>query len=190
MDDKTDHDKELKMVLDKIQSGDTQSYSLIIDRFQKQIYLYCYYLLRNQQEAEDATQEIFIKGLENIARFTYNASLSAWLYRIAKNHCTDQIKKKNKELQFLKGYQVDQQDQEHIHKYTEYILECLDQLNLEERQILLLRSLEEYSYEEIAFIMDLKPMNIRKKYERLRKKLIQEKKKGGRIYEHSYRTGR
>lgn len=77
MDDKTDHDKELKMVLDKIQSGDTQSYSLIIDRFQKQIYLYCYYLLRNQQEAEDATQEIFIKGLENIDRFTYNASLSA-----------------------------------------------------------------------------------------------------------------
>lgn len=154
MDDKTDHDKELKNVVDKIQLGDTQSYSLIIDRFQKQIYLYCYYLLRNQQEAEDATQEIFIKGLENIGRFTYNASLSAWLYRIAKNYCTDQIKKKNKELQFLKSYQIDQQDQEHIHKYTEYILECLDS------------------------------------YERLRKKLIREKKKGGRIYEHSYRTGR
>lgn len=133
MDDITDHNKELKNVLDKIQLGDKQSYSLIIDRFQKQIYLYCYYLLRNQEEAEDATQDIFIKGLENINRFTYNVSLSAWLYRIAKNHCTDQIKKKNKERQFLNDYQVDQK-QEQEHNYTEYILECLDQLNFEENK--------------------------------------------------------
>lgn len=189
MDDTTEQNKEFKIIIDKIQSGDTQSYSIIIDHFQKQIYLYCFYLLRNKEEAEDATQDIFIKGLESIHRFTYNVSLSAWLYRIAKNHCTDQIKKKNKELRFLKDYQADQK-QEQEHKYTEYILECLDQLNFEERQILLLRSLEEYSYEEIAYIMELKPMNIRKKYERLRKKLLREKKQGGKIYEHSFRTGR
>ncbi|MFD1909813.1 sigma factor-like helix-turn-helix DNA-binding protein [Paenibacillus rhizoplanae] len=47
--------------------------------------------------------------------------------------------------------------------------ECLDKLNSEEKQILLLRILEEYSYDEIAFIMDSKSVNIRKKYERIRK---------------------
>ncbi|MFJ7698407.1 RNA polymerase sigma factor [Lysinibacillus fusiformis] len=41
----------------------------MIRRFQKQIYLYCYNLLGNKEEAEDASQDVFIKGLENIRQF-------------------------------------------------------------------------------------------------------------------------
>lgn len=69
-----------------------------------------------------------------------------------------------------------------IHLVHDY----LDKLTEEEKQIVLLRSLEEYSYEEIAFIMNLRPATIRKKHERLRKKLIKEKKRGVSMYEHSF----
>ncbi|WP_438348092.1 RNA polymerase sigma factor [Paenibacillus sp. FA6] len=182
-------DIDMKLILDKIQLGDKRSYSIIIDRYQRQIYLYCYYLLRNQEEAEDATQDTFIKVLVNINGFINTNSLSAWIYKIAKNHCTDLIKKKNKEHKSFIEYQVNQQ-QEQKYIYTEFIHDCLDKLNLEERQILLLRSLEEYSYDEIAFIMELKPTTIRKKYERIRKKLILEKEQGGGKHEQSYRFGR
>jgi RNA polymerase sigma-70 factor (ECF subfamily) len=189
MDELHRNDMDLKSVITKVQLGDKQCYTVIIHRFQKQIYLYCYYLLRNQEEAEDATQDIFIKGLEHINRFVYTVSFSAWLYKIARNHSTDLMKKKNKEHKSLVEYKANrQQDQEHT--YTDYIHDVLEYLNLEEKQILLLRSLEEYSYDEIASIMELKPSTVRKKYERLRKKLVQEKEQGVKmINEHSYRTG-
>ncbi|WP_025692959.1 RNA polymerase sigma factor [Paenibacillus zanthoxyli] len=175
---------DLKSILGSIQKGDMQSYVLILDRFQRPIYLYCYYLLRNQEEAEDATQETFIKALEHIKQFNYTASFSAWLYKIARNHCTDLLKKKNREKKILDLYQMNKH-QEQDYKYTDFIYECLDKLSSEERQILLLRIIEEYSYDEIAFIMDSKSVNIRKKYERIRKKLIQVKK-GVNLYEQSY----
>jgi RNA polymerase sigma-70 factor (ECF subfamily) len=90
------NDMDLKSIITKVQLGDKQCYTVIIHRFQKQIYLYCYYLLRNEEEAKDATQDIFIKGLVSINRFVYTVSFSAWLYKIAKNHCTDLIKRNNK----------------------------------------------------------------------------------------------
>ncbi|MFD2875049.1 RNA polymerase sigma factor [Paenibacillus rhizoplanae] len=87
---------DLDSTLVSIKKGDTQAFVLIVDRFQRPIYLYCYYILRNQEEAEDATQETFIKALEHIEQFNYKASFSAWLYKIARNHCTDLLKKRKK----------------------------------------------------------------------------------------------
>ncbi|HEY2494511.1 MAG TPA: sigma-70 family RNA polymerase sigma factor [Paenibacillus sp.] len=189
LDEKLDLDMEIKSVIEKVQTGDIQAYTLIIKRFQRQIFLYCYYLLKSQEEAEDAAQDIFIKGLEHINRFSYTVSFSAWLYKIAHNHCLDLIKKRNKNYQSFLEYKTNR-EQETEHRYTEAIHDLLDHLNVEEQQILLLRSLEEYSYDEIASIMDLKPTTVRKKYERLRKRLIQQKEKGkrGEVNEYSVRA--
>ena len=181
-------DTEIKSVVDKVQTGDRQAYTFIIKRFQRQMFLYCYYLLKSQEEAEDATQDIFVKGLEHINRFSNTVSLSAWLYKIAHNHCLDLLKKRNKNHQSLLQYKAEKEQEKDL-EYTELIHDLLEHLNVEERQILLLRSLEEYSYDEIASIMDLKPSTVRKKYERLRKKLMKQKNKGGEVYEHSFRIG-
>ncbi|OAB37909.1 RNA polymerase sigma factor [Paenibacillus glacialis] len=181
-------DIEIKTVVDKVQAGDKQAYSYIIQRFQRRIFVYCYYLLKSQEEAEDAAQDIFIKGLEHINRYSHTVSLSAWLYKIAHNHCVDLIKKRNKNDQSLVEYKANR-EQEQDHGYTEIIHDLLEHLNVEERQILLLRSLEEYSYDEIAAIMDLKPTTVRKKYERLRKKLMKPMNKGGKVYEQPFRIG-
>ncbi|MDO7907674.1 RNA polymerase sigma factor [Paenibacillus sp. JX-17] len=176
-------DEELISVLEQVRQGDVQSYTHVIRRYQKRIYLYCYYLLQSREEAEDAAQDIFIKALENIQRYSYYSSFSAWLYRIARNHCTDLIKQKKKSFQFLNQYKKVNEDR-HNPGYTEIIHDLLDNLNAEEKQILLLRSLEDYNYDEIASIMDLKPVTVRKRYERIRKKLIQYKKKeGAKLYE-------
>jgi len=183
-----DFDIEIKYVVDKVQTGDKQAYALIIQRFQRQIFVYCYYLLKSQEEAEDAAQDIFIKGLEHIHRYSHTVSLSAWLYKIAHNHCVDLIKKRNKNHQSLMAYKANS-EQEKDHGYTDMIHDLLEHLHVEERQILLLRSLEEYSYEEIAAIMDLKPTTVRKQYERLRKKLIRQMNKGGKVYEQPFRIG-
>ena len=181
----------IKTIVEQVQAGDIQAYTEIIRRFQKQIYIYCYYLLGNKEEAEDASQDIFIKGLENIRKFTYTVSFSAWLYKIAHHHCIDLLKMKNKGYKFWTSFK-----QEHVshlvhrqdYQYDDIIHELLDKLTMDERRILLLRSIEEYSFDEIASIMELKPTTVRKKYERLRKKLLKEKNVGGEIHEHSFKT--
>lgn len=188
---KENADLVVKPIVEQVQAGDIHAYTEIIRRFQKQIYIYCYYLLNNKEEAEDAAQDIFIKGLENINRFSYTVSFSAWLYKIAHNHCIDLTKKKNKRFKFIQSFQkqhVHDSVQNHESKYDDIIHELLDKLNAEEKRILLLRSIEEYSFDEIASIMELKPATVRKKYERLRKKLIHEKKLGGGYLEHSFKT--
>lgn len=183
---------DIKSIVEQVQTGDIHAYTEIIRCFQKPIYIYCYYLLGNKEEAEDASQDIFIKGLENISNFSYTVSFSAWLYKIAHHHCIDLIKKKNKGFKFWTGFKKDHAIN-HTHRqefeYDDIIHELLEKLNMDERRILLLRSIEEYSFDEIASIMELKPTNVRKKYERLRKKLMKENKLGGDIYEHSFKTG-
>ena len=186
-------DIDLKLIVEQVQSGNVQAYTQIIRCFQKQIYLYCYYMLGSKEEAEDASQDVFIKGLEKINNFSYTVSLSAWLYKIAHHHCIDLIKKKNKGIKFWTGYRKEQeynQIHRHEYRYADFIHELLEKLNGDEKRILLLRSLEEYSFDEIATIMELKPSTVRKKYERLRKKLMKEKKLGGEIYEHSFKAER
>lgn len=185
-------DLAIKAIVEQVQSGDVHTYTEIIRSFQKQIYIYCYYLLGSKEEAEDAVQDIFIKGLKNIRNFSYTVSFSAWLYKIAHHHCMDLLKKKNKSYKFWTNFKQEQayeQSHRQAYEYDDFIHELLEKLTMDERRILLLRSIEEYSFDEIASIMELKPTTVRKKYERLRKKLLKEKKLGGDIYGHSIKTG-
>ncbi|KGR76385.1 RNA polymerase sigma factor [Ureibacillus sinduriensis] len=183
----------IKSIVEQVQSGNGQAYTEIIRRFQKKIYIYCYYLLGSKEEAEDATQDIFIKGLENIKSFSYRVSFSAWLYKIAHHHCMDLIKKKHKGnrfwISFKKNHAKDQFHGREEYRYQDFIHELLEKLSVDERRILLLRAIVEYSFDENASIMELKPATVRKKYERLRKKLIEDKKIGGEIHEHSFKIG-
>nr|WP_025116220.1 sigma-70 family RNA polymerase sigma factor [Lysinibacillus fusiformis] len=184
-------DLDIKTIVEQVQTGDIQAYTELIRCFQKPIYTYCYYLLGSKEEAEDASQDIFIKGLENISNFSYMVSFSAWLYKIAHHHCIDLIKKKNKGYKFWAGFKKVYENQTNIQesRYDNIIHELLEGLNVDEKRILLLRSIEEYSFDEIASIMGLKTTTVRKKYERLRKKLMKKNTLGADIYGHSFKTG-
>ncbi|WP_322925245.1 RNA polymerase sigma factor [Paenibacillus campi] len=175
----------IKPILEKVKQGEKQAYALIIEQFQKPIFLYCYYMLRNQQEAEDTAQETFLKAYKYLDRFAYTHSFSSWLYKIAQNCCMDVLKKRKKDSQLLSLYQTEQSGQSERSTAND-VYECLDMLTEEEKQIILLRSLEEYSYDEIAYILNIRAATVRKRYERIKKKLIQQKKQGVNIYEHSY----
>ncbi|OMF84134.1 RNA polymerase subunit sigma [Paenibacillus sp. FSL R7-0333] len=187
-DNRTEQGAEPKLAVEQtvkqVQQGDVQAYTLIIRHFQRPIYLYCYYLLGNREEAEDAAQDIFIRALTRLQQYSEEVSFSAWLYTIARNHCLDRIKRRNKSFKLLSLYRQHQHQEEEQAgdtRYTEIVHGLLEKLNMEERQILLLRALEEHSFEEIGIIMDMKAGTVRKKYERLRKKLGRRQNSGGRI---------
>lgn len=169
--------EELQQAIERMRGGETEAYGEIIRHFQKSIYLYAMYLLRNRQEAEDATQDIFIKAFRKFDQYRGGGSFSSWLYKIAYHHCMDLLRKR-KRIDKVLSRCILQKKQElpAPSTYEDEIYDMLDKLNAEERQILLLRALEEYSYEEIGDILDMNPVSARQKYARIRQKLL--KKKG------------
>ncbi|WP_216827474.1 RNA polymerase sigma factor [Alkalihalobacterium elongatum] len=88
-----------EIVFNIVYYKETNLYEEIIQRYQKQIFSYCYRFLRNKQDAEDATQDVFFKSYQNLHTYEYGSSFSAWLYKIAYHHC---INKKRKSQMFSK----------------------------------------------------------------------------------------
>lgn len=165
----------IESIIDQVKSGHIQKYSVVIQKFEKKIYTYCYCILKNREEAKDAVQEIFIKAYQEIERYENRLSFSAWLYKIAYHHCLDQIRKQSRWQKVVSLY-MELQTRSHfrLNQYT-LVDELLSSLNREERNILLLKVVEQYTFEEMAEIMSCNSTTLRKKFERLRKKLLHQK---------------
>ena len=71
----------------------TRSYELLVERHMQQVYRIVYRVVGHQQEAEDISQEVFLKAYNNLKRFEERASFSSWLYRIALNSGLDALDK-------------------------------------------------------------------------------------------------
>lgn len=175
-----------------IQKGDTEQYRVIIEQYQKQMYVYCYYLLKQTEDVEDAVQDIFIKAYQHIENYRQTVSFSAWIYKIAYNHCMNLNKKKYRDIQLLQVFKNTYQSLVFSKKSsTEEGLESLiSHLTFGEKHILLLRAVEDYSFEEIGHVMNITSATARKKYERIRKKLIQKNIEGGYLHGQSLKTTR
>ncbi|MEK5060005.1 hypothetical protein BK126_19240 [Paenibacillus sp. FSL H7-0326] len=183
----------IEQIVQEIQQGDIEQFRTVIQQFQRQIYVYCKCLLNDKDQAEDAVQEIFIKSYQDMNSYSPTVSFQAWLYKIAYNHCLNLNKKKARDRKFFHTlkelYRPSLQHQIDSPSELQYLL---NPLTMEEKHILLLRAVEEYTYDEIAEVMDLKSATIRKKYERLRKKLKNEHhaQEGGYIHESAFHKSR
>ncbi|GAA0339513.1 RNA polymerase sigma factor [Bacillus carboniphilus] len=135
------------------------------------IFNYCYQILRNQQDAEDAVQEVFIKALMNYhpERIIHQ---KAWLYKIAYRHCLNKSKR-NRLFQFIPF--TEKYKSSHIHNdHSQNNLELdyiLAQLKAKERAILALRIIEDRDYEEIGQILNINSATARKRFERVKLKV-------------------
>ncbi len=65
----------------------------IIDQYQDRVYNTCLGFLKNEEEAEDIAQEVFIKVFKNLDGFKGKSTLSTWIYRIAVNQCLEALRK-------------------------------------------------------------------------------------------------
>jgi len=74
-------------------AGDEKSLEILIKRYLKPIYSFVYKRINNFQEAEDITQEVFVRMWRNIKRFDRKKSFRAWIFTIAKNTTIDFIRK-------------------------------------------------------------------------------------------------
>ncbi len=79
--------------LRRFRAGDVAAFDEIVRAYQGRIITLCRYLLGNAADADDATQDVFVKAFKNLKNFRPEAALYTWLYRIAVNTCIDRKRK-------------------------------------------------------------------------------------------------
>ena len=166
------------MEIAKKQTKD-EEFNVIIEQYYKPIFKYCYNMLRNVSETEDAVQDIFIKVYKTVDRKNTIHSYTSWIYKIAYNHCLN-IKKREGIYKFIMlefllppkvDYHLVNAELNELNEFSNEIEEALSQLLFEQRTIFLLRVIEEMSYEEISSILNKNVTAIRKQNERAKKKI-------------------
>ena len=151
--------------------GNEQAYAEIVHLYKDKIYGMVFRMVKNKVEAEDLTQETFIKAFNSLATFNSEYAFSTWLYKIAANNCIDHFRKKRlKTLPIDKPVQIrdnevqrefpDQSEQEPDNKLLNkerntLIQEAIDALPPKYRKAILLRHTKDKSYEEIAEELNL-----------------------------------
>ncbi len=86
------------------QSKEIISLSELYKMFSKDIFRYSFSILKNEEKAKDAVQEVFVKYAESESSFKRNCSLKTWLLVITRNYCYNKIKSKNSNNDRLDNY--------------------------------------------------------------------------------------
>lgn len=170
----------------KIQAGERQAFTTLVSRWQDKVYTQCYRQLGDEDLAQEAAQEIFIKLYKGLGSFQFQAKFSTWLFRIVLNHCSNlrdyHFRRKKDFHEPLEGNnadnprqlqgQMEPPDQRmEREEQREIIQNCLDKLPKEQREILILRDIQGFSYDEIAGVLDLNLGTVKSRVHRARNSL-------------------
>lgn len=80
----------------RVQGGDMAAYDELIRRNQRKIYQLVYHMTANREDAEDLTQDVFVKAYKVLSQFKGDSSFYTWVYRIAVNQTINYLKKRNR----------------------------------------------------------------------------------------------
>lgn len=82
------------MIAQKISLGDEEAFEKLYNRYSNEIYLHIFGIMKNKGDAEDLTQEVFLRVYSSIGTYSGHASLGRWLRKVATNICIDMMRKK------------------------------------------------------------------------------------------------
>ena len=166
-------------IISSILAGKTERFAYFLDKYGQQVFNLIVRMTNSPEDAEELTQDSFMKAFEHLSSFNGNSSFSTWIYRIAYNTALSFLRKKNVEQTVIDDNQwnriSDTQIDDALNNESEEQIEKLQQalikLTAEERALVTLFYEEEHSIQELAQILNLNEGNIKVKLHRLRKKL-------------------
>jgi len=155
-------------------AGDEKSLEILIRSYLKPIYNFIYRYVGNGQEAEDITQEVFVRAWRNLRKFDQNKKFKTWIFSIAKNASIDFLRKK-KTIPFSEF--VENIPDNRPLPTVNFLEKTLEKLSPQYRMILFLRYNDHFTFREIAEALR-EPLNtIKSRHRRaivLLKKLLTE----------------
>ena len=161
-------------------NNDTLLFETLYDRYSKVVYNKCLGFSRSGQEAEDLTQDVFLKLFVKLASFKGNSKFSTWLYAFTYNHCVNyvnrstakKIEKKSVEADNLKDTYEENDDEDIKSLRVEKLKNALEKISPEEKMILLLKYQDFLSIKELEVMFDIGESAVKMRLKRAKEKLI------------------
>lgn len=163
-----------------IMQGKEYAFSQLVELYQHPVYNLCYRMLGNKQEAEDASQETFLRAYRNLNQYDPKRKFATWLLSIASHYCIDCLRRRRLQLVSLggrlpsreraastPGAEVNYLQLEH----AEEIQSLLDGIGGKDRAAVILRYWYDYSYEEIAESLSLSISAVKSRLYRARREM-------------------
>jgi RNA polymerase sigma-70 factor (ECF subfamily) len=158
--------------------GDPSAFEALVRKYQDRTYNLCRYMLQDPRDAQDAAQDVFLKAYRGLKDFRPDASIYTWLYRIAVNTCLD-YRKTSRRHEFRSEPLTDElPSDEPLPEGVYESLEGLPSVRLalqklpeKLRAAILLREMEELSYEEIAKVLGTSVGTVKSRISRAREEL-------------------
>jgi len=173
-----------KLLVKKSQSGDIESFELLISSYDKRAYNIAYRIMGNEEDAKDMAQEALFRIFRSIKDFKGQSAFSTWSYRIVTNVCLDELRRRKNEkyvpiestIQTDSGEAYielcsDKETPESVFERTEQrelIKSAIDGLSEEYRSVIVLRDIQGFSYEEISTILDCSMGTVKSRINRAR----------------------
>ena len=180
--------QEIARLVAAAKGGDKEAFGRLVEAYQDRIYGYLARMLADPEEAEDVAQEVFLRIYKFIRKYRGNASLESWIYKIVLNYCRTHARRRSVWNRIFglqssmrseddRGYEVldtlpsetyDPAKTIEQRSLAENILEAVHSLPDIYRDILVMREVNELSYEEIAQILGISIGTVKSRISRAR----------------------
>ncbi|MFT4625990.1 MAG: RNA polymerase sigma-70 factor (ECF subfamily) [Myxococcota bacterium] len=174
----------------RFKEGDRHAYSEIVRRYQDRVFSQCLRWIGERQVAEEVAQDVFIALFRSLPKFRGDARLSTWIFRVVVNHCKNRRlyrrRRQHGKHEPLEGQRPDDPDAPkrqiaddspgadagiHRSEAEELVHTALAHLDDEQRQIVILRDVQDLSYQEISEILGLPRGTVKSRIHRARAQL-------------------
>jgi RNA polymerase sigma-70 factor (ECF subfamily) len=158
--------------------GETDYFSVLLERYSRPVFTLIVKMTGNREDAEELTQDVFLKVFRSLKSFQGDSLFSTWLYSIAYRTTVSALRKKKTEQTAIEDLaddeQIDGEEETTVHKELQLaaLEKALEQLAPNDRALILLFYKEEHSVEELAVITGLTTANVKIRLYRIRKRLF------------------
>ena len=174
-------------LIQKLKSGDNESFRIVVERYQKMVLNCSYKFVRNKEAAEDLTQDVFLEMLDSIKSFRGDSKLSTWIYRIAVTKSINYLKSAKRKKRFALVISLFGEDEVEKriaapeHSGPEKELEnqdrskilawAIEKLPVNQKIAFTLSKYQEMSYEEISSVLNTSVPSVESLIHRAKKNL-------------------
>jgi RNA polymerase sigma-70 factor (ECF subfamily) len=143
----------------RARQGDKEAYGDLYELYLDEIYGYIYYRVSNRADAEDLTEQVFLKAWENLSNYRGDVPFKAWLYRIARNATVDHYRTRKQSVPLDLNEPImdkqEQPEQKALNRETALRLNgAIAKLSTLHQDVIILRFVNGHSTEEIAQILE------------------------------------
>ncbi|MCS6242876.1 MAG: sigma-70 family RNA polymerase sigma factor [Opitutus sp.] len=180
-----------RLLVDRFKSGDDAAFNEMVSRHWDRIYGMVHQLLRNQQDAEEVTQDAFIRAHRGLGNFRGEAAFSTWLYQIATNLARNRYwywwrRRRDQTVSFdqpvsdsnstplSEVFSTDMATPGDItvnQELVDHIALGMEKIGAKHREVLILRNVKNLSYEEIAAVLGISVGTVKSRIARARESL-------------------